>query len=66
MCNIFSYQLIEKYVQQTHAQTHNMYKMVVKEVIAIERSGEAEQFKDHGNRYSSFCNKEIHVIVLLE
>lgn len=44
------YQLIEKYVQQTHAKTHNMYTMVVKEVIAIERSGEAEQFQDHGNK----------------
>ena len=39
---------------QTHAQTHNMYKMVFKEVIAIECSGEAEQFKDLG--YSNNCS----------
>ena len=37
-------------MQQTHAQTHNMYKMVVKEVVAIERGGEAEKFRDLGNR----------------
>lgn len=44
-------------MQQTHAQTHNMYKMVVKEVIAVERSSETEQFKDHGNRYFLFLTK---------
>ncbi|XP_065908564.1 poly [ADP-ribose] polymerase 2-like isoform X2 [Dysidea avara] len=44
------FKLIEKYVQQTHAKTHNMYTMVVKEVIAIERGREAEQFQDHGNK----------------
>jgi len=27
-----------------------MYTMVVKEVIAIERGGEAEQFQDYGNK----------------
>jgi len=27
-----------------------MYTMVVKEVIAIDRNGEAEQFLDHGNK----------------
>ena len=55
---IFSYQLIEKFVQQTraydHAQIHNMYKIVVKEVIAIEHSGEAEQFMGLG--YSNNCS----------
>lgn len=42
--------LIEKYVKQTHAKTHNQYQMEVTDVFEVARSGEREAFKDVGNR----------------
>ena len=42
--------LIEKYVKQTHAKTHNQYWMEVTDVFEMERNGEKEGFKDVGNR----------------
>lgn len=43
--------MIEKYVRQTHAPTHNQYRMEVCEVFEVEREGEEDQFNDVGNRY---------------
>ena len=45
-----TFQLIEKYVRQTHAKTHNQYKLKVMDVFEVNRHGEEEQFKDVGNR----------------
>lgn len=44
------FQMVEKYVQQTHAKTHSQYSLEVKEVFQVERQGEKENFKDVGNR----------------
>ena len=44
--------LIEKYVKQTHAKTHNQYRMEVTDVFAVERNREKEAFNDVGNRYA--------------
>ena len=46
-----SLQLIEKYVHQTHAKTHNHYTLTVQEVFNMDKHGENEKFKDVGNRY---------------
>lgn len=43
--------LVEKYVHQTHAKTHSQYRLEVKELFQVQRQGEAETFKDVGNRY---------------
>ena len=43
-------QLVEKYVRQTHAKTHNQYTLTVKEVFDMDKEGGAEDFKDVGNR----------------
>ena len=43
--------MIEKYVRQTHAPTHNMYRTEVCEVFEVEREGEEDQFNDLGNKY---------------
>ncbi|XP_006818261.1 poly [ADP-ribose] polymerase 2-like isoform X2 [Saccoglossus kowalevskii] len=44
------FKLINDYVQNTHAITHNQYKMEVLDVFEMEKEGEKEQFKDLGNR----------------
>ena len=46
--------LIEKYVKQTHAKTHNQYRMEVTDVFEMERNGEKEAFTDVGNRYIGY------------
>lgn len=43
--------MIERYVCQTHAPTHNQYRMEVCEVFEVEREGEEDQFNNVGNRY---------------
>ena len=50
-----AFRMVEKYVKQTHAKTHNQYQLEVKEVFGIERHGEAQDFKDVGNRYRNYC-----------
>jgi poly [ADP-ribose] polymerase len=45
-----TFQLVEKYVKQTHARTHSGYTLTVQEVFHMERDGEEENFKDVGNR----------------
>jgi len=46
-----TFRMIEKYVRQTHARTHNQYRLEVSEVFEVEREGEAENFTDVGNRH---------------
>ena len=46
------FRLVEKYVRQTHARTHSKYRLEVQEIFEVERQGEAEKFKDRGNRYT--------------
>ncbi len=41
---------IEKYVKQTHASTHNLYRLEVQQVFLVNREGEELAFKDKGNR----------------
>lgn len=47
---IFLSQMIEDYVENTHAATHNQYKMKVLDVFGIEKQSESKNFKDVGNR----------------
>ncbi|XP_048742265.2 poly [ADP-ribose] polymerase 2-like [Ostrea edulis] len=42
--------LINEYLQNTHATTHNQYKMAIEDVFQVEKENEAEQFVDHSNR----------------
>jgi len=47
-----NYQLIERYLQMTHAPTHNTYKMRLKNLFEVEKDGESEQFQSElGNRH---------------
>ncbi len=43
--------MIEDYVKNTHASTHNQYKMKVMDVFAVNKDRENKQFNDVGNRY---------------
>ena len=45
-----TFQLVEKYVRQTHGKTHTQYTLEVLDVYALEREGEVEGFSDVGNR----------------
>ena len=44
------FDLIERYVKQTHAKTHSQYRMEVTDVFEMERKEEREAFRDVGNR----------------
>ncbi|UJR15000.1 hypothetical protein I4U23_001977 [Adineta vaga] len=44
------YKLIEKYLQSTHATTHQQYKMQIEDIFSIEREGEQTAFNDIGNK----------------
>ncbi|XP_065064179.1 poly [ADP-ribose] polymerase 2-like [Rhopilema esculentum] len=44
------FKVIEKYLQKTHAKTHNTYKMEVQEIFKVEKDEEIENFNDCGNR----------------
>lgn len=45
------YQVIERYLQSTHASTHREYTMTVLEIFSVDREGETENFlKDMHNR----------------
>ena len=43
-------QLVDKYIQQTHAQTHNQYTLEMVDLFEVDRLGEKEGFQDVGNR----------------
>ncbi len=53
--------LVEKYMRQTHAKTHNQYTLQLLDLFAVDRDGEAEQFKDVGNR----CEVDYAAIILI-
>jgi hypothetical protein len=36
--------IIEKYVKQTHAQTHNLYDLEIEDVFKVDRKGESSRF----------------------
>ncbi|CAF4852310.1 unnamed protein product [Rotaria sp. Silwood1] len=44
------YILINKYLQTTHASTHQQYKMEIEYIFKVERENENEIFKDVGNK----------------
>lgn len=59
------FKLIEQYVANTHAGTHNTYKLVVEDVFKVKRQGEAARYKPfkklhnrqllwHGSRLTNF------------
>ncbi|XP_030631529.1 poly [ADP-ribose] polymerase 2 isoform X1 [Chanos chanos] len=43
------YQVIEKYLQSTHAPTHTDYTMTVVDIFTVEREGEKDDFLSHLN-----------------
>ncbi|XP_072169723.1 poly [ADP-ribose] polymerase 2-like isoform X1 [Diadema setosum] len=45
-----TFELINKYVQNTHAVTHNQYAMTIDEVFDLDKQGESENFNDVGNK----------------
>ena len=45
-----SVQVIEKYLTNTHAATHALYKMKLLDVFEVQRDVEVKSFVDHGNR----------------
>ncbi|CAF3853919.1 unnamed protein product, partial [Rotaria sp. Silwood1] len=44
------YILIDKYLQSTHATTHQQYKMEIEHIFKVERDNENQVFKDVGNK----------------
>ncbi|OXU23091.1 hypothetical protein TSAR_015014 [Trichomalopsis sarcophagae] len=60
------FKLIEKYVKNTHAETHRQYELVVEEVFAAKRSGEESRYRPfkklpnrkllwHGSRVTNYA-----------
>ena len=45
--------MIAKYLENTHASTHNQYHMELLDVFALEK--ETKAFTDVGNRYTFFA-----------
>lgn len=45
-----TFKIIETYTQNTHAKTHNQYKMEILDVYEIEKCQQNENFMDVGNR----------------
>ncbi|KAI0225557.1 Poly [ADP-ribose] polymerase 2 [Lamellibrachia satsuma] len=45
MCKV-----IEEYLQNTHAATHNQYSMQIEEIYSINKDSEKDNFQDYGNR----------------
>ena len=43
------FKLVEQSIKTTHASTHNQYKMEVMDLFSLDKSGEAEKFKECGN-----------------
>ncbi len=60
------FKTIEKYVKNTHAETHNLYTLEIQDVFKIDRKGESKRFKPfkklpnrkllwHGSRVTNFA-----------
>ena len=52
---LYILQMLETYVKNTHAATHNQYTMKVMEVFDMEKENEKSNFKDYGNRLVNVC-----------
>ncbi|KAK2191455.1 hypothetical protein NP493_53g17011 [Ridgeia piscesae] len=44
------FKVIEEYLKNTHAATHNQYSMKIEEIYSIDKDSEKQNFKDLGNR----------------
>merc|ERR1719229_828085 len=60
------FKTLEKYVKNTHASTHNLYKLRIEQIFKISRKGEGERFRQfssldnrtllwHGSRTTNFA-----------
>lgn len=60
------YKLLEKYVQNTHAETHKMYQLEIIDIFKVARQGETRRYKPfkklenrkllwHGSRLTNFA-----------
>ncbi|XP_053691962.1 poly [ADP-ribose] polymerase [Sabethes cyaneus] len=65
------FKLLEKYVKNTHAETHTAYKLEVSEIFKIQRKGEIRRYKPfkklhnrkllwHGSRLTNFVGILTH------
>jgi len=59
------WEIIQEYITNTHAKTHNKYGLTIKDIFEMDREGETERFKDykknknrmllwHGSRLTNF------------
>lgn len=59
------FKMVEKYVRNTHGETHTAYKLIVEDVFKVKRQNEAERYKPfkqlhnrqllwHGSRITNF------------
>ncbi|XP_049305863.1 poly [ADP-ribose] polymerase isoform X3 [Bactrocera dorsalis] len=64
--NSEEYKILEKYVQNTHAETHKMYKLEIVDIFKVVRQGENRRYKPfkklenrkllwHGSRLTNFA-----------
>ncbi|XP_039968525.1 poly [ADP-ribose] polymerase isoform X1 [Bactrocera neohumeralis] len=64
--NSEEYKILEKYVRNTHAETHKMYKLEIVEIFKVVRQGENRRYKPfkklenrkllwHGSRLTNFA-----------
>lgn len=44
------FQMVQKYLLNTHASTHSMYTMELLDAFKCEKEGEDARFKDLGNK----------------
>ena len=42
--------MVEDYLQNTHATTHNQYKMEIMDIYEVNKGGQDKNFVDKGNR----------------
>eukprot|EP00826_Nyctotherus_ovalis_P013167 TRINITY_DN13519_c0_g1_i9.p1 TRINITY_DN13519_c0_g1~~TRINITY_DN13519_c0_g1_i9.p1 ORF type:complete len:576 (-),score=216.42 TRINITY_DN13519_c0_g1_i9:173-1900(-) len=45
--NSEDFKIIEKYIQTTHAATHNNYSLDIQKIFKVNRSGEDQRYKSH-------------------
>ena len=58
------FEVIEKYLQNTHASTHNTYKMEVADVFCLDKDAEKSKFaEDIGNRHLLWHGSRLSNIV---
>lgn len=59
------YKLIDKYLQSTHASTHQQYKMQIEEIFEVDREGETDGFNDVGNKMLLWYIRKFYVKLFL-